>query len=247
MIIINADDWGLSVEATESAACLLQDGRITSVSAMVFMKDSERAAKLALSLGADVGLHLNLCEGFTGANVPERLSRDHEALVAFLNRGKYAQLVYNPRLRGAFARVFEAQLEEFRRLYGAEPTHVDGHRHLHLCANMLINPVIPRGARVRRSFTFDRGEKGLLNRAYRSVVDGRLRSRYTLADYFFSLEQCLAGKGRPLARVADLAKISAVELMTHPVRKAEWTFLNSPECSDIFGAVPKGTYSQLWM
>ena len=108
-----------------------------------------------------------------------------------------------------------------------------------------MSRLVRRGARVRRSFTFDRGEKGLLNRAYRSLVDGRLRSRYTLADHFFSLEQCLAGEGRPLARVANLAKASVVELMTHPVRKAEWTFLNSRKCSDIFGAVPKGTYSQL--
>ena len=31
------------------------------------------------------------------------------------------------------------------RLYGKLPSHVDGHQHRHLCANMLIDPIIPEG------------------------------------------------------------------------------------------------------
>jgi hypothetical protein len=40
-------------------------GRITSVSGMVFMRDSERAAELANNSDLDVGLHLNFSEEFT--------------------------------------------------------------------------------------------------------------------------------------------------------------------------------------
>jgi len=59
MLIINADDLGRSVVETDAALRCYSAGRITSVSAMVFMSDSERAAELANGNGLDVGLHLN--------------------------------------------------------------------------------------------------------------------------------------------------------------------------------------------
>jgi predicted glycoside hydrolase/deacetylase ChbG (UPF0249 family) len=46
MLIINADDWGRSVAETDAALRCYREGRITSVNAMVFMQDSERAARL---------------------------------------------------------------------------------------------------------------------------------------------------------------------------------------------------------
>ena len=46
MLIINADDWGRSVAETDAALKCCKGGRITSLSAMAFMEDSERAADL---------------------------------------------------------------------------------------------------------------------------------------------------------------------------------------------------------
>ena len=65
MLIINADDWGRSVAETDAALRCYKGGRITSVSAMVFMEDSERAAELAKENELDVGLHLNFTDEFT--------------------------------------------------------------------------------------------------------------------------------------------------------------------------------------
>ena len=65
MLIINADDWGRSVAETDAALRCYKEGRITSVSAMVFMEDSERAAELAKENELDVGLHLNFTDKFT--------------------------------------------------------------------------------------------------------------------------------------------------------------------------------------
>ena len=62
MIIINADDWGRSERETDAALSTYKRGRITSASAMVFMRDSGRAADLAKDAGIDVGLHFNLSE-----------------------------------------------------------------------------------------------------------------------------------------------------------------------------------------
>src|SRR5437762_12918856 len=145
MLIINADDWGRSPVETDAALRCYQQGRITSVSAMVFMGDSERAAELAKENKLDVGLHLNFAEPFTGKNYPAELDKYHGRTVRYLMGNKYAQLVYNPFLRREFAYSYEAQAEEFVRLFGRPPSHIDGHHHMHLCANMLLTNMIPAG------------------------------------------------------------------------------------------------------
>jgi len=227
MIIINADDWGRSAGETNAALECFSAGRITSVSAMVFMDDSVRAAGLGRDTGIDVGLHLNLNERFSGKGVPHQLAAEHERIVGFLRRSRYAQLVYHPALRQSFRRVYEAQAAEFERLYGRPPSHVDGHQHMHLCSNLLLDGVIPKGQRVRRSFSFWPGEKSALNRAYRRFVDWRLSRRYRITDYFFALSQYL--QEDRLSRVSILAREATVELMTHPGVKEEHAFLMSAE------------------
>ena len=243
MMIINADDFGRSVAETDTAAALVQRGRVTSLSAMVFMDDSERAADIAQDLDADVGLHLNFCERWMSRNVPSSLRHHHDSLVRFFDRGRYAVLFYDPRLRRSFDAVYQAEVDEFRRLYGRPPSHIDGHRHLHLCANMLIDRVIPAGTRVRRNFTFTHGEKGVFNRAYRRVVDTLLGRRYTLTDYFFSLQQSLSGRGRPLREVAELAKTASVEVMTHPRNPNEFLCLDGQRYKDALESVRLGKYA----
>src|SRR5947208_17082806 len=98
MLIINADDWGRSVAETDVALRCYIAGRITSVSAMVFMADSERAAELAIANGLETGLHLNFSDPFTNSRCPERLKDCHNRIVRFLRRNKYAPILYNPSL-----------------------------------------------------------------------------------------------------------------------------------------------------
>jgi len=225
LLIVNADDWGGWKEATDTAHACHSKGRITSVSAMVFMEDSARAAELAKQSGVDAGLHLNLNQRFTQATCPPRLLEHQDRTRCFLRSGRYAQLIYNPLLRTDFEYVYRAQVEEFARLYSRAPSHIDGHQHMHLCANMLVGRYVPRGEKVRRNFSFWPGEKGLLNRVYRHLIDGWLARRYRLTDYFFSLAQCL--KAQRLDRVVALAKVAKVELMAHPEKSEEFVWLMS--------------------
>jgi chitin disaccharide deacetylase len=231
MLIINADDWGRSVAETDAALGCYKRGRITSVSAMVFMEDSERAAELAKENELDVGLHLNFTDKFTTNQYPQTLGNYHNEIVRFLRGNKYSQLLYNPFLRRDFACSYEAQVEEFARLYREPPSHIDGHHHMHLCANVLLSNTIPAGAKLRRNFSFWPGEKSVLNRTYRWLVDRWLARRYCLPDYFFDLTQCIEEK--KLDRVAALAKSSDVELMTHPIVNKEEAYL----MSDGFGVM----------
>lgn len=244
MLIVNADDWGRSVAETDAALHCLRGGRISSASAMVFMPDSSRAAALALEHRVDVGLHLNFSQPFAAcAGVPAQLLRSQERVCGFINLNKYALLLYNPALAEDFRRTYEAQVAEFHRLYGKLPSHVDGHHHKHLCSNVLFGDLIPSGVKLRRSFFFWPGEKGWLNRAYRRLTDRSLARRYRSTDYFFGLSQCLGGER--LARVLDLAKTSAVELMTHPVTPAEMRLLESDAYARQVRGIELGTYSSI--
>jgi chitin disaccharide deacetylase len=242
MLIINADDWGRSRSETDAALACFRQGRITSVTAMMFMQDSERAAQLAGECGVDVGLHLNLNQPYDAAISP-KTKVAHECLVRFMNRGKLTQFVYHPLLRQQFKDVYKSQYEEFLRRYGRAPSHIDGHQHRHLCANMLVDRIIRPGERVRRSFSYWPGEKNCLNRAYRRVLDRWLSRWYRVADFFFSLGECLAY--HRLQRVQRLARQANVELMTHPVHAKEFDFLMGSHYAEIFADADKGTYSRL--
>lgn len=243
MLIINADDWGGWKTATDAALACYEAGRITSASAMVFMEDSERAAELAAGLKLDVGLHVNLDQMFSRRTCPVKLAEQQERIRRFLNRSRYASLLYHPGLRAAFRYVYQAQESEFVRLYGRAPTHIDGHRHRHLCANMLFDGVMPAGSKVRRNFSYFPGEKGILNRAYRRWVDGRLARRFRTTDYFFALSQNLSWQR--LARVAELARTANVEIMTHPEKPDEFAWLMSEEFSDFAGRLCLVDYAGL--
>src|SRR5262249_28798141 len=191
MLIINADDLGRLKTTTDAALSCYGKKRITSTSVMVFMEDSERAAEMALSSGIDAGLHINLSERFSAGSVPVRLRDYHDQICRFLPANSYALLLYPPWLAEKFRYVFEAQYAEFLRLYSRAPSHFDGHQHMHLASNMLIQRILPAGTKVRRSFSFRPGEKSLVNRWYRRGVDRSLAYRHRLTDHFFALSHHL--------------------------------------------------------
>ena len=187
LLIVNADDWGRDRETTERTLECLDRGGVSSVSAMVFMEDSGRAAAIARGRGIDAGLHLNLTTPFSAPACPGRLVERQGELARHLLRHRLAPVIFHPGLVRSFEYVVAAQRDEFSRLYGAEPERVDGHHHMHLCANVLLGGLLPRGAIVRRNFSFQPGEKSFCNRFYRRVVDRMLARRHRVVDFFFSL------------------------------------------------------------
>ena len=184
---------------------------------MVFMEDSQRAAELALEAGLDAGLHLNFTTEFDGDFKSSKIRGCQHRTALFLKLNKYCSLLYNPFLRRDFEYVYKAQYEEYVHLYHKSPTHIDGHHHMHLCTNMLVDRLIPKGSKVRRNFTFSPGEKNILNSFYRSIIGSILKRRYTCTDVFFSIEPYQ--KNERLQSIVNLSKSSNVELMVHPERK----------------------------
>jgi hypothetical protein len=210
---------------------------------MVFMEDSERAAELAKQIGVDTGLHLNFTEPFSGHGCQPRIAEQQRQIVRFLTRNRFAQLWYHPGLRGQFQRVFQAQLEEYMRLFGTAPSHFDGHHHMHLCANMLLDPVIPRGERIRPGFSFFPGQKGWAKCGFRRLVNRWIRRRYRSMDFLFSLPDCMKMQG--FERVLVLARSAAVELEAHPEQPAEMEWLLSEACAQMRAKVQVGGYGLL--
>ena len=102
-LIINADDFGLSAGVNEGILEAHTRGVVTSTSLMVYAAAAKRAA-------ADARGHRELSVGL------------HFVEDGTADLDDQAQL----------ARAFEQQLERFRALIGADPTHVDSHHHVHV-------------------------------------------------------------------------------------------------------------------
>jgi hypothetical protein len=236
MLIVNADDWGRDHDTTEPIRQCLVRGTVSSVSAMVFMEDSEPAADIARERRFDAGLHLNFSTSFTASNCPPRLAELQNEVAAYLLRHPLARVVFHPGLVRSFEYVVAAQMDEYRRLYGAEPQRIDGHHHLHLCANVLFGGLLPAGTVVRRNFTFHSGERSLINRLYRQSMDHILGRNHRLVDFLFSLAP-LEPFDR-LRRVVALAHRHVVEVETHPINPEELAFLMGGQIFDLVREFP---------
>ena len=237
-LIVNADDWGRDLYTTGRILdCVLQR-TVSSVSAMVFMEDSERAAGSAIERGVDAGLHLNLTTPFSAKGTPARLIEHQRRLSRYLNSHRFAQALFHPGLTSSFEYVVAAQLEEFRRIYLHAPERIDGHHHMHLCANVVARNLLPSGTVVRRNFTFQGGEKGLCNRVYRRLIDRKLQRQHPLSDFFFALPPL---EPERLQKMFALARQFVVEVECHPVHPQEYRFLTEGEILRLAADVPIAT------
>ena len=229
LLIVNADDWGRDRETTERTFECIFRGAISSVSAMVFMEDSERAAEIARERGIDAGLHLNFTTPFSVRHCPSQLVERQHELSKCLLRHRFSQALFHPTLMRSFEYVVRLQLDEFCRIYGAAPGRLDGHHHMHLATNVVVGRLLPLGSVVRRNFSFQQGEKSWGNVLYRKAIDRLLARRHRLTDFFFSLPP-LEPRAR-LERIFFLARQFVVELETHPINPAEYRFLTGESSS----------------
>lgn len=235
LLIVNADDWGRNYETTVAILNCVLRGTVSSVSAMVFMEDSERAATVALEQGVDAGLHLNFTTSFSAPGCPAQLLKHQQEVAKYLSRSRFAHAIFHPGLMRSFEYVVRVQLDEFCRLYQGPPGRVDGHHHMHLSANVLLGNLLPAGTVVRRNFSFLEGEKSYANILYRKSIDSLLIRKHRLVDYFFKLPP-VEPAGR-LQKIFDLAHRYIIELETHPVSPEEYKFLTGSKMLRQLGAL----------
>ncbi len=235
-LIVNADDWGRDRDVTDRTYECVAAGSVSSVSAMVFMEDSERAAEIARERNVDTGLHLNLTTPFSGTGMSSRLQEQQGRVTKHLRRHRLAPAIYHPGVAKAFEYVVKSQLEEYEKRYGKPAERVDGHHHMHLSANVLYAGLLPRGIMVRRNFSFGAADKGFANRMYRRFVDKRIASQYRITDFFYSLPP-MDVPGR-LEKIFALGREHRVEVETHPINRDEHKFLTDGSIFRIADGVP---------
>jgi predicted glycoside hydrolase/deacetylase ChbG (UPF0249 family) len=243
MLIITADDYGKTRHATDSILKCFSSKRITSASAMVFMEDSERAASLALKTNLEVGLHLNFTLPFSACNITLKLREYHNKVISYLTKHDIFQVIYNPLLANSFNYVFLSQQQEFMRLYGKYPDHYNGHHHMHLCTNVLAAKLIPIGARVRRAFTFNQGEKNPFNRLYRHILNICVSRRFISTDCFLSIAP-VQNYDR-FRNIIDRASRETVEIEVHPENGEEAAFILSDQYQYLLDPVHRGGFRDL--
>ena len=97
-----------------------------------------RARGCLASDNVDAGLHLNLTTPFSASDRSSRVREQQQKLAHFLRANSLFQAIYHPVLAGAFDYVVKAQLDEYQRLYRKPSARIDGHHHMHLCANVQL-------------------------------------------------------------------------------------------------------------
>jgi predicted glycoside hydrolase/deacetylase ChbG (UPF0249 family) len=114
LLIVNADDFGLSTGVNAGIVRAHEQGIVTSASLMVRQPAAEQAAALAKRLPRlGVGLHIDLWES---------AFRDGEWVRL------YSRTDDEP---AAIESEVRAQMARFRDLMGRQPDHIDTHQHVH--------------------------------------------------------------------------------------------------------------------
>jgi predicted glycoside hydrolase/deacetylase ChbG (UPF0249 family) len=208
------------------------------------MSDSARAAELAAGGGEPAGLHVNLTEAFTDPACPETVRKRQERIVSYFAGPKWRWWGFSPTLFTKIEDCIADQLEAFRGLYGHEPTHIDGHQHVHQSLGVMFARSLPAATKMRPSFTFMPGEKSFPNRLARRLVNRIMRSRFRCPRYFFSIRDIhpqLGGAG--LEHRLDLADDETVEVMTHPGLADERAVLLEDAWTALLRGRPVGAYT----
>lgn len=247
-LIVSADDVGRDREATDRTLECFEAGRVTSASAMVYMEDSDRASAALGAARIPVGLHINLSEPFTDPDTPlDVRSRQARLLPRFAPDGarRAMRWLYDPRIRADVERCIDDQLQRFQALYGAPPTHVDGHQHVHLCPNVSLARSLPAGIRMRATldtYPLQRSPHALA----RALRERLTRFRFRATDYFFDIAEVDPRRrpGQERARLA-LSDGASVEVMAHPAFDHERECLMSPEWEEALRSLPLASFADL--
>jgi predicted glycoside hydrolase/deacetylase ChbG (UPF0249 family) len=227
LLVVNADDFGGNRLASDRILHCFAAGGITSTSAMVYMSDSRRAAELVRASGLPVGLHLNLTQEFEDEATPAAVRSRQARARRHLSGQRLTRVAINPPLIPLIKRCIADQLACFRELYGGEPTHIDGHNHVHLSPTVLL--ALPRGVAVRTADSNPEAQPGLgtvIRRARHRFIAHRQLS----TERFFAIDPVAASPtAMSIEALLANADSQSVEVMTHPDRDRDYALLMSAQ------------------
>lgn len=204
VLIVNADDFGLSKGQNYGIVDACKNGLVTSTTALVNGAAIDHAAQLSRCLPElAVGMHFVLTLGMPLSAMPG-LTRE----------GKLGKWIWEMAEKDALpleeiARELDCQYHRFVDLFGCEPTHFDSHHHVHMIPQ--IFPIVAEFAKA----------KGVAMRIDRSLeqlhgLDNQgVRSSAGFASEFYGDAISEALFLQTLDRSAQAGE-SSLEVMCHP-------------------------------
>ncbi len=204
LLIVNADDFGLSKGQNYGIVEACRHGVVTSTTAMVNGDAIEHAAELSRALPElGVGMHFVLTLGMPLTPMPG-LTRE----------GQLGKWIWQIAEQGTLpldeiTRELDCQFNRFVDLFGREPTHIDSHHHVHMIP--AIFPIVAEFARRKGvALRVDRHSEGFsdLNAELPPTTDG-----FSSAFYGEEISEAL------FLRVLDHSvqqSECSLEVMAHP-------------------------------
>jgi chitin disaccharide deacetylase len=131
MVIVNADDFGISSRGNKAIIACFEEGLISSTTIMANMPGFEEASNLAhqYKLIGNIGIHMNLSEGQPLTDPIRKMAKfcNPDGDFSFsCSRWRF----FSPYEKSALASEIRAQVE-LCRTYGLPLTHADSHHHIH--------------------------------------------------------------------------------------------------------------------
>lgn len=204
LLIVNADDFGLSRGQNYGIIEACRRGIVTSTTALVNGEAVEHAAQLSRDVPAlGVGMHFVLTLGMPLSPMPG-LTRD----------GQLGKWIWELAEQDALpleeiTRELDCQFNRFVDVFGKEPTHIDSHHHVHMIP--AIFPLVAEFARRKGvAMRVDRDVQALHGLSFFSVptTDG-----FSSAFYGEGIDEALFLKVLDDSAARDER---SVEVMAHP-------------------------------
>lgn len=220
VVIVNADDLGLSRPVNTAIFALMDQGAVTSATVLANGAAIEdAAAELRRFPRCSFGVHLNLTE-FKPLSAAEGLQSilDNEGNF----RGNHIREIrLGNELKRAIFHEWCAQIDRLIAL-GIRPSHLDSHHHTHT-----IPALLPLLRRIRQKYRIEkvrlsrnvyrageplafRMKKAAYNLALRRVAGFRTTQLFSGLDMFLEIHD---GSGR---HTASTVHAHSIELMVHP-------------------------------
>lgn len=155
LLIVNADDFGLSKGQNYGIIEACRRGVVTSTTALINGEAVEHAAQLSRELPElGVGMHFVLTLGLPLSPMPG-LTREGQ-----LGKWIWEMAEQDALPLDEIACELECQFNRFVDVFGREPTHIDSHHHVHMM--MAIFPLVAEFAQRKGvAMRVDREVRGL--------------------------------------------------------------------------------------
>jgi predicted glycoside hydrolase/deacetylase ChbG (UPF0249 family) len=238
---VNADDLGWTEGVNRGIAEAHRNGIVTSASLLANGAAFASGVELARTTPAlGVGVHLNLSDGEPVAE-PELVTSllNHRGELEGKPENLLLRLARRSVLLNEIEQEWDAQIRKVRDV-GIEPTHLDGHRHVHMLPGLFeialrlakkhgiaavrisheessLRAALSSGAKQKGTVVMRQGVQArglkMLARDAREQAD---RAGIAAADYFCGIAQTGELTQEGVARLLEILPEGTTELMCHP-------------------------------